>query len=202
MFETGKILKKHEYYRLITSGFLHANWIHLIVNMYILLIYAKVWEYDLQVGAVNMLIIYFGSLIAGNILLLIMRRKQPDYAAVGASGAVSGVVLSFILLFPSKTLSILYLPFTSFPAWIFGVFFILYSIVGIKLSKGRVGHAAHLGGAITGAAITVALNPALLNFRPYLLAGIFVPAFIFLILLIRFPKFFEFKNINDLTGKK
>ena len=111
-------------------------------------------------GSITFLTIYFGSLFAGNLYSLYYHKDEPFYSAVGASGAVSGIVYSSILVYPDMSLYLFFIPIP-IPGYIFALLYLFYSIYGMKKQVGNVGHAAHLGGAIGGFALT-------LLFRPYL----------------------------------
>lgn len=155
-FQINKITK-NEKIRLLSSGFLHVDWMHLGFNMYALYIFGGFVSSIL--GVLNFLIIYFGSLVAGNLYTLHFHKNEPFYSAVGASGAVSGIVYSSILLFPNMQLLLFFA--IPMPGYVFGVGYLLYSIYGMKKQLGNIGHAAHLGGTIGGFAITLLLVPAL-----------------------------------------
>jgi len=155
-FQVGPILQGDQI-RMLTSGFLHVDQTHLIFNMFSLFIFAGPVINEVGVG--KFLLIYFGSLIAGNTLSLSYHKKEPYYSAVGASGAVMGVVYAAIMLNPDMRLSFILLPIVSFPGYVFGVGYFLYSIYGMKKQLGNIGHSAHLGGAIGGFVLTLALYP-------------------------------------------
>lgn len=146
---------------MLTSGFLHVDYMHLILNMYVLYVFAPAIIVNL--GVVKFLIIYFGSLVAGSLLTLTYHKKEPYYSAVGASGAVAGVIFGSILLNPSMNLMIFPLPI-AIPGYIFGVGYLLYSIYGMKKQLGNVGHTAHLGGAIGGYALMLLVHPEVLEY--------------------------------------
>lgn len=154
-FQIGAV-NRGEKIRMLSSGFLHVDWLHLIVNMYVLYIFAPILI--VKLGIFKFLIIYFGSLIAGNLLTLSYHKNEVYYSAVGASGAVAGVVYAAILLNPNMSMGIFPLPFY-FPAYIFGIGYLLYSIYGMKKQLGNIGHAAHLGGAIGGYGLLLLLYP-------------------------------------------
>ena len=156
-FQVGRILSG-EKIRMLTSGFLHVDFMHLGFNMYALYLFGGIVAGIL--GMPNFLIIYFISLIAGNLYSLKYHKDEPYYIAVGASGAVSGIVYASILLYPDMSLYLFFIPIP-IPGYIFGVGYLLYSIYGMKKQLGNVGHSAHLGGAIGGFAITLVLNPSL-----------------------------------------
>ena len=155
-FQVNRILGG-EKIRMLTSGFLHVDWMHLILNMYVLYVFGDIVITVLGNNA--FLIIYFGSLLAGSIYSLTYHKDEPYYSAVGASGAVSGIVYSSILLFPDMQLLLFFA--IPIPGYVFGVGYLLYSIYGMKRQLGNVGHAAHLGGAIGGFVLTLVLSPIL-----------------------------------------
>jgi membrane associated rhomboid family serine protease len=156
IFHPGSILGGKEYYRLVTSGFLHADWNHLILNMLSLYFFAPHVEFVL--GTTKFLLIYFGSVVGGNLLSLYVHRHH-HYFAYGASGGVCGMIFAYILLFPGSSVRMFYLPI-GIPAWLYSIGFMLYSFYGMKENnKGGIGHDAHLGGSIVGLLITAAIDP-------------------------------------------
>jgi membrane associated rhomboid family serine protease len=159
-FQIGAI-NRGEKIRMLTSGFLHVDYVHLLLNMYVLYIFAPIIINTLS--TINFLIIYFGSLIAGSVLTQIYHKKELYYTAVGASGAVAGIIYAAILLKPGMNLFMFPLPIP-IPGYIFGVGYLLYSIYGMRKQLGNVGHTAHLGGAIGGYALLLLVYPeAVLN---------------------------------------
>jgi membrane associated rhomboid family serine protease len=185
LFQVNKILQDKEYKRLITSGFLHADWSHLIFNMISFYSFSGMLESHL--GPVKFLIIYFGSLLGGDMLALIIHQKHPYYRAVGASGAVCGVIFASIALFPGIEVGFLFIP-VPIAGWVFGIGYALYTIYGIKSNMGNIGHEAHLGGALVGLAVAVAIEPEALeyNLKPIILTA--APSLIFIIVLIIKPE--------------
>jgi len=156
-FQVGKIISG-EKIRTLTSGFLHVDWMHLGFNMYALYLFGGIVASFL--GMVNFVIIYFVSLLAGSLYSLYFHKNEPYYSAVGASGAVSGIIYASILLYPAMELYLFFIPIP-IPGYIFGVGYLLYSIYGMKKQLGNIGHSAHLGGAMGGFAITLLINPSL-----------------------------------------
>tara|TARA_B110000503_G_C7126034_1_gene404635 strand:+ start:1241 stop:1894 length:654 start_codon:yes stop_codon:yes gene_type:complete len=175
-FQVGKVLGK-EKIRMFTSGFLHVDWMHLGFNMYALYVFGDIIATIL--GTVGFLIIYLGSLLAGSLYTLFYHKKEPYYSAVGASGAVSGIVYSSILLFPDMQLLLFFA--IPIPGYVFGVGYLLYSIYGMKKQLGNIGHAAHLGGAIGGFVLTLVLMPELFSINKMMVLLLAVP--IILVLL-------------------
>lgn len=158
-FNVGSILGG-EKIRTITSGFLHADWMHLLFNMYALYLFGDIVAAFL--GSELFLLIYAVSLLTGSLYSLQSYKNVPYYSAVGASGAVSGIVFSSILLYPDMSLYLFFIPIP-IPGYIFGVGYLLYSIYGMKNQVGNIGHAAHLGGAIGGFVLTILLKPSLFS---------------------------------------
>ncbi len=196
IFDIDKILKEKEYHRILSSGFLHGGWFHLIFNLVALLSFST--SIEMIFGKIKYLILFFGSLIGGSLLSLFFHRNHGDYRALGASGAISGIVFASIVLMPDSTLSLIMLPI-EFPAWAFGIVFILVSIFGIKNSWGNIGHDAHLGGAIVGMLMTIALYPSVLQEHPWVLAAFLLPCIIFFFMLYRYP---EMMMVDNFLGKK
>lgn len=176
-FQVSRV-KGDEKIRMLTSGFLHVDWMHLILNMYVLYAFGNIVISFL--GTLPFLIIYFGSLIAGSLYTLQYHKNEPYYSAVGASGAVSGIVYASILLYPGMSLYLFFIP-VPIPGYIFGVGYLLYSIYGMKKQVGNVGHAAHLGGAIGGFALTLLLNPILFNTNRMFVILLAIPIILLLV---------------------
>lgn len=156
-FHMGSI-RSGEQIRMLSSGFLHADLTHLIFNMLTLWFFAPVVISYL--GDISFLMIYFGSLIFGSLLTMFFHKNDYGYRAVGASGAVTGVLYSAILLQPDMMLGIFFV--IPMPAYIFGILYLLYSIYGMKVKNDNIGHTAHFGGAIGGYLITLLKEPSLL----------------------------------------
>ena len=148
-------IKGGEKIRYISSGFLHVDTTHLIVNMFTL--YFFVDAVIFRVGEINFIIIYFTSLVFGNWLTYRFNSNNINYSAVGASGAVMGIVYSAILLNPDMTLFFFVLPM---PGYLFGLGYLFYSIYSMKKVNDNIGHEAHLGGAIAGFFSTIFISPA------------------------------------------
>jgi membrane associated rhomboid family serine protease len=157
-FQIAAILRG-ERIRMLSSGFLHVDYLHLGFNMYALYLFASPVLGTL--GNVPFLILYFGSLLLGNVFTLFYHKKESYYSAVGASGAVSGIVYSAIVLYPEMTLYLFPIPIP-IPGYLFGIGYLLYSMYGMKKQLGSVGHSAHLGGAVGGFFITILLYPQVL----------------------------------------
>ncbi|WP_282054991.1 rhomboid family intramembrane serine protease [Maribacter luteus] len=145
--------------RMLTSGFLHVDMSHLFMNMLTLYFFADVvinWF-----GPIKFVGIYFISLVAGSLLALVFHKNEPYYSAVGASGAVTGILYTAILLQPDMRLGIMFIPIP-LPAYVLGIGYLLYSIYGMKKRLGNIGHTAHFGGAMGGYVATLLFKPDLL----------------------------------------
>lgn len=153
----GEIIYSRQYNRLLTSAFLHEDWMHLVFNMFSLFFFSPiVIEYTTEF---YFLLLYFVSVLGGNIFSILLNKNKSYFSAVGSSGGVTGVVFSSIYLFPEMTISVFFIPM---PAWIFGVIYLSYSLFGIKQQFDNVGHEAHIGGAIFGMLIIFLYYPMVL----------------------------------------
>ncbi len=154
------------YYTLLTSGLIHADSMHLTINLMTFCFFAFILE--TIVGHVNFLIIYFGSLIFSAFVVTAKNGNNPSYRALGASGAIAGVIFSYILYRPGSKITIMFAPIP-IPAPIFALLYVAYSYFMAKNRYDNVGHDAHLWGAISGALITMVLDPnSIAIFRSYL----------------------------------
>lgn len=142
-----RTVRQNTWYELITSGFLHANFGHLAFNMITLFFFGQVMETTL--GVVHFVLLYFTGLLASSIPSLIKYKDNPEYATLGASGAVESVLFAFIFLFPMEKIYLFFIPI-GIPAFIFGGLFIAYSIYESKNEGGKINHEAHIAGALWG----------------------------------------------------
>ena len=165
--------------RMLTSGFLHVDFAHLFLNMFTLFFFADVvinWF-----GASKFLIIYFISLLAGSLLALFFHKDEPYYSAVGASGAVTGILYAAILLQPDMELFVMFIPIP-IPAYILGIAYMLYSIYGMKNRLGNIGHTAHFGGAVGGFIVTLLFKPELIWTETLMVVLLAIPIIILFIM--------------------
>lgn len=158
MLHPWSVAYQRKYHLLVTHGFIHANYIHLALNMIVFWFFAFVLEW--KVGSLNFFLIYFGSLIISAAISAARRKDNPGFRSLGASGALSGVLFGFILYYPNTTL----LAFFIIPvkAWIFAVLFVAISYYAGKNRFAFIDHEGHLWGALSGAAITILLDPGVL----------------------------------------
>jgi membrane associated rhomboid family serine protease len=190
-FEVEKILVYRDYKRLFTSALLHVNWLHLIFNM--ITLYAFAGGLTNALEWYGFLAIYVGSLLGGNLFALFVHKRHNDYTAVGASGAVNGVIFAAMALNPYMKINLLFV--LPLPAWLFALIFVAISIYGIRSRKDNVGHEAHLAGALVGMLIAIALYPSALieNYIPILVVS--VPSILFIILIIKRPHALLIQNL-------
>ena len=167
-FNVGAV-QKGDYVRLVSSGFLHANWEHLIFNMISLYFFQDVIIGSM--GNLMFLLIYFGSMLLGSVFSLYIYKKQPYYSAIGASGAVSGIIFAAIALYPTA-LSVNFLP-----GWLFGALYFGYSVfMMFNPQQGdNLGHAAHLGGALFGLIVVVVYAPDVVIHHAFYLGVMALP---------------------------
>ncbi len=177
-FNVGAI-RRGEQIRIFSSGFLHVDSMHLIVNMLTLYFFADIVVMEL--GNLNFLIVYIISLIMGNLLSLYFHKDEYHYTAVGASGAVTGILYAAILLYPEMKLYMFFIPIP-IPAYVFGIGYLLYSIYGMKKRIGNIGHDAHFGGAIGGFVVTLILMPSLFQTDLLMIGLLAIPIIILFIM--------------------
>ena len=178
-FNIGAI-RRGEQFRMISSGFLHLDFSHLLFNMLTLYFFANVVLSS--VGAINFVLIYLASLLVGNLLSFYFHKNELHYSAIGASGAVSGILYSAILFYPNMSLYLFFIPIP-IPAWLFGILYLLYSIYGMKKSLGNIGHDAHFGGALAGYCLTIFIAPSLIETQLWIVALLSVPLLLLFILI-------------------
>jgi len=176
-FHIGSI-RAGEQYRMFTSAFLHSDVMHLIFNMLTLYFFAPVVE--TYMGILGFVAVYFVSLVAGSLLTLYFHRNDYWYRAIGASGAVTGVLYSAILFMPDRNLYLFFaLPI---PSYVFGIGYLLYSIYGMKAKNDNIGHVAHFGGAIGGYAITLSRNPNMIYDNTLMVILLTIPIIILFVM--------------------
>ncbi len=165
-------INRGEKLRLVSSGFLHVDMTHLLFNMFTLYMFSEaVVQY---LGASTYTFIYFLSLIFGNVFSYYAHRKNSYYSAVGASGAVAGIIYASILLYPEMKLMFILFP-VPIPGYIFGVGYLLYAIYGMKKNIGNIGHSAHFGGAVSGFLATILFEPNVMDTQPLVIGLLLIP---------------------------
>lgn len=154
-----------EWYRLLTAGFVHGSWAHLLINMFVLwmfgerieLYYTQIWGDTL--GRLYFLAVYLITIVGANLPSLLRFKDIPSYYSIGASGGVSGIVFIFILFHPWEKLYLYFIiPIYGIVA---GILYLVYSHWASNNSQDNIDHRAHLYGAVLGMALTIALKPSL-----------------------------------------
>ncbi|PNW27666.1 rhomboid family intramembrane serine protease [Formosa algae] len=177
-FNVGAI-NRGEKIRMFSSGFLHVDTSHLFFNMFTLYFFADVVVAYL--GNFNFIVVYLVSLVLGSLLSLYFHKNEYEYSAVGASGAVTGILYSAILLEPNMSLYMFFVPIP-IPAYVFGIGYLLYSIYGMKNRIGNIGHDAHFGGAIGGYITTLILMPMLFKTDMLMIGLLAIPIIILFVM--------------------
>ncbi len=153
-----RIKRKKQYYRFITSGFIHADFIHLIFNMFSFYFFGSAIEYYFAQyglgGTASYLLLYFLALIISDIPSYLKHQNDDNYRALGASGAVSAVIFACILFQPWGTILIYFIPM---PFIVFAFLYLGYCIYMSKKNLGHVNHDAHLWGSLFGLIFTAVL---------------------------------------------
>lgn len=189
-FQPTAITQGKQYDRLLTSGFLHVDMMHLIFNMLTLYFFADIviQFFAMQfrsysTGAVIFAVLYLLSIMGGNLLALFFQKNSPNYSAVGASGGVLGIVMAAIAILPTEIQI-----YGFIPGWIFAIGYLGYSVYGVQTQLGNIGHEAHLGGAIVGLAVPLIMNPALFQKNMIYILCMLVPIVVLLVMAIRARK--------------
>jgi membrane associated rhomboid family serine protease len=191
-FNIPQLRLNKDYKRLITSGFLHGSWTHLIFNMVAL--YSFGVKLENFAGGVLFGLIYFSALVGGNLLSLYIHRNKSNYSASGASGAISGIIFACIAISPNMNMGLLFIPGLTLPGWIFGLLYVAYSIFGVREQRDNIGHDAHLGGGIIGLVMVTVLFPEVLASHYLTILLLLIPSLAFLYFIFTNPVFLLVKN--------
>ena len=166
-----RVVEQREWHRIITHGFIHSDTTHLFLNMFVLWSFGGTVEDAFRAGELDspvfgltgnwtFPILYFGGLVAAALPALTKHRDDPSYASLGASGAVSAVMMAFILMYPTSTLLMMFV--IPMPAVVAGLLFFVYESHMNRRGRTRIAHDAHLVGALFGAALVLIYDPGLL----------------------------------------
>ena len=169
-FNPYRIFRKKEYYRFLSHTFVHADWVHLIINMLVFLSFGQYVERSfMQLESQNIIIsseisyilLYFGGAVIASVRSYFKHKNDPWYKAVGASGAVSAILFTSIFLSPLD--KVYFYGIIPIPGILFGVLYLFYSSYMGKKAKDNINHDAHFWGAIYGFAFPIILDPKLLG---------------------------------------
>lgn len=159
LLNTARVRHAGEWRRMLGSGFLHADPVHLAFNM--LALYSFGGAVEAAQGPLALLAVHLLGILGGSALALFVHRRE-EYRAVGASGGVCAVLFAAILLFPGLSVRVFLIP-VAIPGLVFAPLYLILSTIGLKKQLGNVGHDAHIGGAVTGLLVVAALEPAVLR---------------------------------------
>ncbi len=161
------IKRRNQWYRLLTSGFVHADPAHLFFNMFVFYNFAPhvLEAYKLLFGIKAVwffLVLYLGGIVISDLPSYVKQQDNPNYRSLGASGGVSAILFTFIFIFPEIKLQLLFLPIP-LSGLIWGLIYLAVTYVLSKRGGGRINHSAHLTGALFGVLYTILLKPALIQ---------------------------------------
>ncbi|QEC51733.1 membrane associated rhomboid family serine protease [Anseongella ginsenosidimutans] len=159
MLHPYSFVRKERLYTIITSGLIHADFGHLLFNMLTFFFFA--FRLEAMIGSWEFALLYIGGLILSDIPTIIKHRNNSGYASLGASGAISAVLFSYILFDPTTKLFLFFIPI-GIPAYIFGPLYLVYCVYASRNQHDRVNHDAHFYGALTGILFTVLLTPGII----------------------------------------
>ena len=167
------IQRQHQYDRLLTHGFVHADWQHLLFNMITLYFFGRAVEgvFTDLIGAVGFLLFYLSAILVAILPTYLRHRHDSRYRSLGASGAVSAVLFAYVLLAPWSLIFVFVLPV---PAILYAVFYVGYSIWMDRQGNDNINHSAHLWGAGYGVLFTLVMEPRVF---PYFLQQLSNPSF-------------------------
>jgi len=155
LFRPYFLLRQKQYDTVIMSGFIHADMMHLLFNMVTFYFFAFPMERFLGTG--KFVLLYFIGLVLSHTCTWFKERRNPQYASLGASGAISAVLFAFIVYFPSTMIFVFFVPM---PALLFAILYVAYSWWASKNSRDHINHDAHLCGALSGWGFVAMTDPA------------------------------------------
>jgi membrane associated rhomboid family serine protease len=167
MLNPYAVIHRGQYYRILTSGFIHHDWVHLIFNMITLYFFGRNMEYVFIFlfgggkGIFYYLVLYFLGMVVADVPSLLKHKDNPNYNSLGASGAVSAVLFASILFSPTNKIYLFFIPI-GIPGFIFGALYLIYSYYQGKRMADNINHDAHLYGALFGIIFSVVIRPAVL----------------------------------------
>lgn len=161
-----QVANRGQYYRLVTSGFLHADWGHLFFNMFSLYVFGGMIEQIFgtlfgTAGPVYLIGFYLVGILVSDIPSFLKHRNDPGYNSLGASGGVSSILFAAILFYPLIKLSLMFIPI-GIPGFIFGGLYLAYSYYEAQRGRGTVNHDAHFYGALFGILFMIVVYPPVL----------------------------------------
>ncbi|WP_207535839.1 rhomboid family intramembrane serine protease [Desertivirga arenae] len=159
MLHPYSVSRGERVYSIFTSGLIHKDWSHLFFNMFSYYMFA--FTLERQIGSVKFAILYIASLALSDMSTIIKHKDHFWYNSLGASGAISAIVFSYILFFPDASFYLMFIPIP-INSVVFGILYLVYSAYASKQSS-NINHDAHFFGALAGIIITIIFNPGVLN---------------------------------------
>ncbi|HNX22723.1 MAG TPA: rhomboid family intramembrane serine protease [Spirochaetota bacterium] len=178
LFSIDAILGSNDYYRILSSIFIHANLGHLFFNMFSF--YAFAAGIEMKYGHKVTAYLYLYSGLGAGILSLLLHRNDKNYRAVGASGAVCGIIFASIFLIPGGSIIVFPIP-VPIPAWAYAILFVFGSIYATNRMVGGIAHDAHLGGALTGILTAGTIDFEAVAGNGLLLGAVVIPIVLFFV---------------------
>ena len=170
LFRPYEVVKYNEWHRFVTSGFIHADYTHLIFNCLSLYLFSgglvSAFESEYMFGAYGQLVyvaLFLLGVIVADIPSFIKHKDSYYYSSLGASGGVSSVIFASILVYPTSKISLLFIPI-GIPAFLFGILYLMYSYHMAQNSNDKINHSAHFIGSLFGVVFLVLLKPDLLGY--------------------------------------
>ena len=152
--------KPGEYYRLLTSGFIHADWVHLLFNMFTLYFMGKSVEYEFMDTGITpwlYVLMYLAGIVVASLPSFIKHKGNPYYRSLGASGGVAAVLFSLVYFAPWAGIRVYFIPM---PNIVFAILYLAYSAYMSRKGHGNINHDAHFWGAVFGFLFTLAIEPS------------------------------------------
>lgn len=168
MFDPYRINHMRQYHRFFSHGLIHADWAHLLINMFVLYSFGSLVEdvfkflFGMSKGTYYFLLLYIGAIVISSTPSFGKHKNDAWYRAVGASGAISAVLFASIVITPLSGIRFIFIP-VDIPAFLFGILYLVYSAYMARKASDNIGHDAHFWGAVFGIIFTIAIKPALLT---------------------------------------
>lgn len=171
IFDPPAITYRNEWYRFITCGFIHGDIPHLIFNMYSLYLFGPIVEaYFTSIfgskGGLIYVLLYITALAMCMLPTYAKNKTNYHYRSLGASGAISAVIFSYVLLDPLRGMGLLIIPGLYIPGFLFGILYLVTSSIMAKKANSHINHSAHIWGAIYGMAFLIVTSLVLSDFNP------------------------------------
>lgn len=157
LFRPFWFLPRRQYWTAISSGFIHADLAHLLFNS--ITYWAFAFALQRVIGEARFVALYSIGLLLSNVGTYFKHRRNPEYASLGASGAILAVLFAYIVYFPRSSIEIFLIP-VPIPAPLFALGYLAYTFYAARRARGRINHDAHLDGALAGLSFVAITDPA------------------------------------------